>query len=102
MTLAAEGEDATNADSAPVETKDDSPDAKAAADARKDDAVEDSPHPKQEKVETGTRQMFNAAKHDAEVSDPEVPAGTEMVKLTLRERFAMRWPRKCALMSACS
>ncbi|WP_286771724.1 pyruvate dehydrogenase complex E1 component subunit beta, partial [Sphingomonas sp. 66-10] len=37
------------------------------------------------KVETGARQMFEAAKHDAEVRDPEIPAGTEMVKLTLRE-----------------
>ena len=35
------------------------------------------------KVETGARQMFEAAKHDAEVRDPEVPAGTEMVKQTL-------------------
>ncbi len=36
-------------------------------------------------VETGARQMFEAAKHDAEVADPAVPGGTEMVKLTLRE-----------------
>ena len=85
MTLSGEGEDAGNADTAPVETKDDTPDAKAAADARKDDEVEDSAHPAQEKVETGARQMFEAAKHDAEVRDPEVPEGTEMVKLTLRE-----------------
>ena len=37
------------------------------------------------KVETGARQMFDAARHDAEVSDPAVPAGTEMVKTTVRE-----------------
>ena len=37
------------------------------------------------KVETGARQMFDAAKHDAEVSDPAVPQGTEMVKTTVRE-----------------
>ena len=37
------------------------------------------------KVETGARQMFEAAKHDAEVASGEVPEGTEMVKLTLRE-----------------
>ena len=85
MTLVAEGEDAGNADSAPVEAKDDLPDAKAAADARKDDEVEDSAHPAQEKVETGARQMFEASKHTADVADPEVPEGTEMVKLTLRE-----------------
>jgi len=85
MVLAGEGEDAGNADSAPVETKDDSPDAKAAADTRKDDEVEDSAHPAQEKVETGARQMFDAAKHDAVTAASEVPEGTEMVKLTLRE-----------------
>ena len=45
--------------------------------------VEATPEP--HKVETGARQMFEAAKHDAEVSDPAVPAGTEMVKLTVRE-----------------
>ena len=37
------------------------------------------------KVETGARQMFDAAKHDAEVADPAVPQGTEMVKITVRE-----------------
>ena len=36
-------------------------------------------------VETGARQMFEAAKHDAEIADPAIPAGTEMVKTTLRE-----------------
>ncbi|WP_298673423.1 pyruvate dehydrogenase complex E1 component subunit beta [uncultured Sphingomonas sp.] len=48
-------------------------------------ASAESPAPEPHKVETGARQMFDAAKHDAEVSDPAVPAGTEMVKLTLRE-----------------
>ena len=37
------------------------------------------------KVETGARQMFDAARHDAEVGDHAVPAGTEMVKTTVRE-----------------
>ena len=36
-------------------------------------------------VETGARQMFDAARHDAEIADPAIPAGTEMVKTTLRE-----------------
>ena len=85
MQLQGEGEDAGNADKAPVETKDDTPEPKAKADAKKDDKVEDSAHPAQEKVETGARQMFEAAKHDAEVADPAIPEGTEMVKLTLRE-----------------
>jgi pyruvate dehydrogenase E1 component beta subunit len=48
-----------------------------------DQKAEATPEPKQ--VETGARQMFEAAKHDAEVADPAIPAGTEMVKLTLRE-----------------
>ena len=45
--------------------------------------AEATPEPKQ--VETGARQLFEAAKHDAEVGDPAVPAGTEMVRVTLRE-----------------
>ncbi len=80
MQLTVEGEE----DSAPV-PKDDTPAPQAAADATKSDTVEDSAHPAQEKVETGARQMFEAAKRDATVADPEVPAGTEMVKVTLRE-----------------
>jgi pyruvate dehydrogenase E1 component beta subunit len=84
MQLASEGEDASAVASAPA-AKDDTPAPEAKADAKKDDKVEDSAHPAQEKVETGARQMFEAAKHDAEVADPEVPAGTEMVKLTVRE-----------------
>ncbi|PCG15780.1 MULTISPECIES: pyruvate dehydrogenase complex E1 component subunit beta [Sphingomonas] len=83
MQLAGEGEDAGAA--APAATKDDSPAPQAKADEKKPDTVEDSAHPAQEKVETGARQMFEAARHDAEVSDPAIPAGTEMVKQTLRE-----------------
>ncbi|OWK29322.1 pyruvate dehydrogenase complex E1 component subunit beta [Sphingomonas dokdonensis] len=85
MQLQGEGEEAGNADKAPAETKEDEPEAKTKADTKKDDKVEDSAHPAQEKVETGARQMFEAAKHDAEVADPAIPEGTEMVKLTLRE-----------------
>ena len=48
-----------------------------------DQKAEATPEPKQ--VETGARQIYEASKHDAEVSDPAIPAGTEMVKLTLRE-----------------
>ena len=66
-------------------TKDDNPAADAKADEKKSDKVEDSAHPAQEKVETGARQMFEAAKHDAEVRDPAIPEGTEMVKITVRE-----------------
>ncbi|KQS04779.1 pyruvate dehydrogenase [Sphingomonas sp. Leaf357] len=87
-TLLEEGEDASGEAATTADTdksKDDSPEPEAKADEKKDDAVEDSAHPAQEKVETGARQMFEAAKHDAEVSDPAIPAGTEMVKVTLRE-----------------
>ena len=48
-----------------------------------DQKAEATPEPKQ--VETGARQMFDAAKHDAEVADPALPEGTEMVKQTVRE-----------------
>ncbi|HEU0044981.1 pyruvate dehydrogenase complex E1 component subunit beta [Sphingomonas sp.] len=54
-----------------------------APDTPADQQAEPTPEPK--KVETGARQMFEAAKHDAEVGDPAIPAGTEMVKTTLRE-----------------
>ena len=69
----------------PVATKDDTPAPEAKADEAKTDKVEDSAHPAQERVETGARQMFDAARHDAEVGDPAVPEGTEMVKTTVRE-----------------
>ncbi|KQT32574.1 pyruvate dehydrogenase [Sphingomonas sp. Leaf412] len=78
MQLDAEGEE-------PSTTKDDAPEPEAKADEKKAAAVEDSAHPAQEKVETGARQMFDAAAHKAEVRDPEVPEGTEMVKTTVRE-----------------
>ena len=85
LQLAGDGEEvpATPAETTPPPA----PEAKAdtTGDAKAGDKVEDSPHPAQEKVETGARQMFEAAKHDAEVADPEVPAGTEMVKMTVRE-----------------
>jgi pyruvate dehydrogenase E1 component beta subunit len=74
MTLAADGEQPSAP--APTPARDTTP---------KPDTVEDSAHPAQEKVDTGARQMFDAAKHDAQVADPGVPEGTEMVKLTLRE-----------------
>ena len=45
--------------------------------------TESTPEPHQ--VETGTRQMFEAARRDAEVADPAIPAGTQMVRTTVRE-----------------
>ncbi len=79
MQLAGEGEDAAPA------TKDDSPQPEAKADEKKADAVQDSAHPAQEKVDTGARQLFEAASQKAEVTDPAIPQGTEMVKVTVRE-----------------
>ncbi|GAA0663760.1 pyruvate dehydrogenase E1 component beta subunit [Sphingomonas insulae] len=77
-------EEGESADSA-VTTKDDSPKGDAKADENKPaDKVEDSAHPAQEKVETGARQLFDAAKNDG-VADPAIPEGTEMVKTTVRE-----------------
>ncbi|MBA2920088.1 pyruvate dehydrogenase complex E1 component subunit beta [Sphingomonas sp. MAH-20] len=43
------------------------------------------PTPEPKKVETGARKLFEAATHDATVAEAEVPAGTEMVRTTVRE-----------------
>lgn len=99
MLLAGEGEEASSGaapasdekgapedkDASGPATKDDSPAPDAAADEnKKTDKVEDSAHPSQEKVETGARALFEAASHDGK-SDPEIPEGTEMVRVTVRE-----------------
>ena len=72
-------EDGESADSVTT-TKSDSP----KTDEKPADTVEDSAHPAQEKVETGTRQMFEAAENEGK-QDPAIPEGTEMVKTTVRE-----------------
>jgi len=77
-TLAAEGEDVSKAAPAPAPVE------KAEEPEVQEQAAE-SGTPEPHLVETGARQMFEAAKHDAEVADPDIPAGTAMVKLTLRE-----------------
>ncbi|RZM33207.1 MAG: biotin/lipoyl-binding protein, partial [Sphingomonas sp.] len=89
MTLAGADEDesedtSSSGDAAPAATKDDTPEPDAKADEKKADKVEDSAHPAQGKVETGTRQLFEAAEKQGR-RDPEVPEGTEMVKTTVRE-----------------
>ncbi|MFA6115001.1 MAG: pyruvate dehydrogenase complex E1 component subunit beta [Sphingomonas sp.] len=73
-TLNAEGEEASTAAPAPAAEK--------APEAPAEQKAEATPEPKQ--VETGARQMYEAAKNDGP-TDPAIPAGTEMVKLTLRE-----------------
>ncbi|MBN8850190.1 MAG: pyruvate dehydrogenase complex E1 component subunit beta [Sphingomonas sp.] len=77
MQIAGEGEDASSSPKPEPVTKAEKPEVREQA------AESEAPVP--HKVETGARQMFEAAKHDAEVRDPEVPAGTEMVKQTVRE-----------------
>jgi len=77
-TLTAEGEEVSKAAPAPAPVE------KAEEPEVQEQAAE-SGIPEPHLVETGARQMFEAAKHDAEVADPEVPAGTTMVKVTLRE-----------------
>jgi len=76
-TLNAEGEEAA-APAAPAPAK-----TEAAVELPAEQKTEPTPEPHQ--VETGARQMYEAAKRDAEVKDPAIPAGTEMVKITLRE-----------------
>jgi pyruvate dehydrogenase E1 component beta subunit len=83
-TLAAEGEEVSTSASAAAPTPVPAAEEKAIEPEKQEQAAE-SGTPEPHLVETGARQMFEAAKHDAEVADPEVPAGTEMVKLTLRE-----------------
>ncbi len=77
-TIAGEGEDTTPAPAAPKHE----PEVAKKAEAP---PAPESSSPQPHQVETGARQMFEAAKHDATVADPQVPAGTEMVKVTLRE-----------------
>ncbi|MBW8842604.1 MAG: pyruvate dehydrogenase complex E1 component subunit beta [Sphingomonadales bacterium] len=77
-TLAAEGEEVSKAAPAPAPVD-------QAEEPEVQEQAAESGTPEPHLVETGARQMFEAAKHDAEVADPDVPAGTAMVKLTLRE-----------------
>jgi pyruvate dehydrogenase E1 component beta subunit len=78
-TLDAEGEEPAATGEGKSEAEPPRPEQGQSADQK----TEATPEPKQ--VETGARQMFEAAKHDAEVADPAIPAGTEMVKTTVRE-----------------
>jgi len=71
-TLSAEGEDSA----APAAKAEPAPEAPA------EQKTEPTPEPHQ--VETGARQMYEAARRDG-VTDPAIPEGTEMVKITLRE-----------------
>ncbi|MGY4396133.1 pyruvate dehydrogenase E1 component beta subunit [Sphingomonas sp. UYAg733] len=74
-TLDAEGEEPSEAAPARAESKEEPP-------ADKAPPAPESATPHQ--VETGARQMYEAARHDGP-TDPAIPEGTEMVKVTLRE-----------------
>jgi pyruvate dehydrogenase E1 component beta subunit len=82
-TLAAEGEEVSTSVAAPAPAP--TPAEDQAVEPEKQEQAAESGTPEPHLVETGARQMFEAAKHDAEVADPQVPAGTAMVKVTLRE-----------------
>ena len=70
--IGGEGETAAEAPAAPAE---------APAEAQK---AEESEAPAPKKAESGTAQLVKPAAR-ADVADPDVPAGTEMVKTTVRE-----------------
>jgi pyruvate dehydrogenase E1 component beta subunit len=77
-TIAAEGEDASVPAGQPAATA-----AAPTPDKPADQQTEPTPAPRQ--VDTGTSQLVETAKRDAVVADPQLPAGTEMVKITVRE-----------------
>lgn len=74
-TIAGEGEDASTPAPAPA--------AKAEAPAAEQKAAESETSAEPKKADSGTKQL--ASDKAASVADPEVPAGTEMVKTTVRE-----------------
>ncbi|QQV75902.1 pyruvate dehydrogenase complex E1 component subunit beta [Sphingomonas aliaeris] len=84
-TLLEEGESADTAAAAPAERSGEGANAAPKEEQPADKAPNAPESTVPHKVETGARQLYDAAKHDAEVSDPAIPEGTEMVKITLRE-----------------
>ncbi|MEN2786574.1 pyruvate dehydrogenase complex E1 component subunit beta [Sphingomonas qilianensis] len=85
-TLLAEGEDASaEAPAKREERAGDSANAQPKEAQPADQAPNQAEGTTPTKTESGAQQLFAASKHGAEVSDPALPAGTEMVKITLRE-----------------
>ena len=76
-TLNGEGESEATPAAAPAQAE---PASETPSDQKAEPALPDAP----KKAETGTTQLVAAAEHKGRL-DPAVPAGTEMVKLTLRE-----------------
>jgi pyruvate dehydrogenase E1 component beta subunit len=84
-TLSEEGDsDAAGASPAPASSASASPSPAAATETPSDQKAEPMLPDAPKKAETGTAQLVAAAEHKGRV-DPAVPAGTEMVKITLRE-----------------
>jgi pyruvate dehydrogenase E1 component beta subunit len=59
--------------------------APAAVEPAKEQKAAESEAPEPKLVETGARQLFEAAHHQPEAADPDIPAGTEMKPTTVRE-----------------
>ncbi|WP_174278601.1 pyruvate dehydrogenase complex E1 component subunit beta [Sphingomonas bacterium] len=79
LELTAEGEEPV----ATGEGKDEAEPPRVEAGEAADQKAEATPEPKQ--VDTGTRQLVEAASRAPEIAEPAVPAGTATVKLTVRE-----------------
>ena len=62
-----------------------SPAPTAAAEPAKEQKAAESEAPEPKHAETGARELFEAAHHQPEVRDPDIPAGTEMKPTTVRE-----------------
>jgi pyruvate dehydrogenase E1 component beta subunit len=59
--------------------------APAVAEPAKEQKAAESEAPEPKHAETGARQLFEAAHHQPEAADPDIPAGTEMKPTTVRE-----------------
>ena len=57
----------------------------AAVEPAKEQKAAESEAPEPKHAETGARQLFEAAHHQPEAADPDIPAGTEMKPTTVRE-----------------
>jgi pyruvate dehydrogenase E1 component beta subunit len=59
--------------------------APASQEPAKEQKAAESEAPEPKHAETGARQLFEAAHHQPEAADPDIPAGTEMKPTTVRE-----------------
>jgi len=59
--------------------------APASQEPAKEQKAAESEAPEPKHAETGARQLFEAAHHQPEAADPDIPAGTEMKSTTVRE-----------------